>query len=195
MTWTYAPDIEESILSALSTIFTTELMNLSGDSLSLKTLRASPLQDDPTLSAPFLTYGPDMEKGLRPVKEGREEEEYGCVEIGGPVRFLRFYAVTFGTPIVTTREAAYAQINNLANRVARVLMKYFDLAGVSAYGPLTSPDQSEVIEGANPRLIDDIKTNLEGGEQTWFGKGSITFHYPVSVYVQYRVFTGGSLAY
>ncbi len=195
MTYSYAPDIEESILTALQTIFTTELMGLSGDSLSLNVLKEAPLQDDPTQVAPYLVYSPDRAKGFR-IMTREECTLYGDSEIGGPLRVLRFFTATCGVPFYSTRNATYAAINNLTWRVYRVLIKYFDLAGVNSYGPLMSPDQTEVIEGANPyHMFEGASTTLEGGEQTWFGTGHLAWKYPISTSQQYRVFTGSSLAH
>lgn len=192
---TYAPDIEEQILAALQVIFQKELQVQAppGDRLALKTLKPAPLQDDPTLAAPYLVYSPDFEKGERLVKHGQEEREYGCIEIGGPLRFVRYYTATCGTPIVTSREQCYADINNLKTRVMEVLLLYQDLAGVLSVGPLKSQDGSKVIEGQNPLLIDCSKTRIKGGEQTWFGEGTIEWHYPVSWYWPFRVYAGGDL--
>lgn len=186
----FPPDIEEQVLLALQTIFQQELQTkVAGDPLALKTLKPAPLQDDPTLAAPYLVYGPDFEKGERPVTR-EEEREYGCLEIGGPLRFLRFYTATCGTPIVTTREVCYAQINNLKTRVMQVLLRYQDLSGVLEVGPLESQDRSRRIEGQNPLLIDCSRTRIKGGEQTWFGEGTISWHYPVSWYEPFRVYVG-----
>lgn len=185
-----APDIEETILVALQQMFQLELITKAiGDPLALRTLHMSPLQDDPTLAAPYLTYGPDSEKGVRPMTH-EECKQYGDTEIGGPVRFLRYYSALCGTPIVTTREAAHAAINNLLTRVVRALITYYDLSGIVAQGTLQSPDQSERLEGANYYLIDGTHSTLEGGEQTWFGKGYVHWHYPVSWYVPTRVYIG-----
>ncbi len=194
-TYTYAPDIEESIMSALGTIFANELTGLSGDSLSLTTLKQAPLQDDPTQVAPYLVYSPDREKGFR-IMTTEECKIYGDSEIGGPLRCLRFFTATCGVPFYPTRAATYAAINNLTWRVYRVLIKYFDLAGVNSYGPLMSPDSTEVIEGANPySMFEGARTTLEGGEQTWFGTGFVSWKYPISVSQQYRVFTGSASAH
>lgn len=192
-----APDIEENILTALTQVFTTEMVTtvVPGDVLSLKTLQPAPLQLDPTLVAPYLVYGPCPDKGHSLVESGEQTKQYGDVEIGGPIKFVRYYTATCGTPIVTTRESCYAQINNLATRVVSTLIKYFDLAGVLMIGPMQSQDGSKIIEGANPLLIDEVLTSLEGGEQTWFGKGLITWHYPVAWYQQYRVFVSPNLAH
>ncbi len=189
--FTLAPDIEETILTALGLVFKQELVtNLqAGDILSLKTLKVAPLQDDPTLVAPYLVYAPDPDNGYR-LMDASEEAIYGCAEIGGPVRFLRFYRALCGTPIVGTREQALGAINNLTTRIVGTLMQYFDLAGVVAVGPLVSADKSHIIEGANSRLIDGVTTKLEGGEQTWFTKGTVMWHYPVSWYQPVRVYTG-----
>lgn len=188
------PDIEETILVALGLVFKQELITKTapGDILSLKTLKVAPLQDDPTLVAPYLVYAPDPDKGYR-LMSHEEEHIYGCAEIGGPIRFLRFYKALCGTPIVGTRESALGAINNLTTRIVGTLMQYFDLAGVVAVGPLMSADNSHLIEGANQRLVDGVTTKLEGGEQTWFTKGTVCWHYPVSWYQPARVFTGSVL--
>lgn len=192
--FTQAPDIEENILTALGLVFKQELITnvAAADTLRLNRLQVAPLQDDPTLVAPYLVYGPDPEKGFR-LTTREEEHEYGCSEIGGPVRFLRFYTALCGTPITGTREQALGAINNLMTRVVGSLMMYFDLAGVIAVGPLMSADESHIIEGANQRLIDRVTTTLEGGEQTWFTRGTVQWHYPVSWYQPARVYTGSIL--
>lgn len=184
----FSPDIEEQILAALQQLFSSALplqANQSPDPLALKTLHPIPLQDDPTLAAPYVVYGPDYERGSRLIKHGEEEREYGAIEIGGPTRFLRYYTATIGTPMVTTREVCYAQIANLSTRVVQVLMAHFDLSNILAPGRLQSQDQSIWIEGANPLMIDEFKSRAKGGEQTWFGECNVTWHYPVSWYPTY----------
>lgn len=181
-----SPDIEEQILAALQQIFAATLQtDLTGDRLALKVLKPLPLQDDPTLSAPYVVYGPDYEKGTRLIKHGEEAKEYGDVEIGGPVRFIRYYSAICGTPIVTTREQGYADIASLSTRVIQVIMQHFDLSGVLTPGRLQSTDHSTWIDGANPLLIDEARSRLKGGEETWFGEATITWHYPVSWWPSY----------
>lgn len=181
----YSVDIDEQILQALEQLFQENLQTNvpQSDPLYLKLLRVNPLQDDPTLVAPYLTYGPDFEKGATLIKGGEEAREYGDVEIGGPVRYLYHYTATCGTPIVTTREVCLAQIANLASRVTQVLIQHYDLSGILAPGTLLSADQSRRLEGSNLLLVDRVRTRLEGGEQTWFGKGVIEWHYPVAWYL------------
>lgn len=184
MNFVFAADIEEQILAALEQVFQQELItNIPAtDPLALKTLKISPLQDDPTLVAPYLTYGPDFEMGMVPIVEGRFEREYGSVQIGGPYMYVSYWSATVGTPFASTRAECLQQISNLTSRVSRVLMAYYDLSNVLAEGLLMSPDQSIRIEGANPLLIDKTRKRLEGGEQTWFGQGLISWHYPVAWY-------------
>lgn len=192
--FTLDPDIEVNILTALGLVFKQEMITAvaPGDTLSLKTLKVAPLQDDPTLAAPYLVYAPDPDKGFR-LMDHHEEVIYGCAEIGGPVRYLHFYQARVGVPIVGTREVALGTINNLITRVVGTLMMYFDLSGVIAVGPMMSADSSKLIEGANQRLVDMAKTHLEGGEQTWFAYGLVGWHYPVSWYQPARIYTGSIL--
>lgn len=184
MNFSYATDIDEQILAALKYIFQLELITNVAvtDTLALKLLQVAPLQNDPTLVAPYLIYGQDFEKGTVPVVDGRFEREYGCVEIGGPQRFVSYWSVTVGTPFTPTRESCYQQISNLTTRASKVLTHYYDLANTIMPGMLMSADQSIRIEGANILLIDKIRKRLEGGEDTWFGQGIIEFHYPVVWY-------------
>jgi hypothetical protein len=182
MNFSFAPDIDEQIQKALQYIFNLELITNTTDILELKTLKVAPLQDDPTLVAPYLTYGPDFEKGMELVTSGRFEREYGSAEIGGPQRFVHYWTATVGTPFTSTRETCLAQIANLTTRVSRVLIHYYDLSNTIMAGMLMSADQSVRIEGANPLLIDKIRKRLEGGEQTWFGQGIVEWHYPVVWY-------------
>jgi hypothetical protein len=179
----YAPDIDEQILAALSFIFTNELQTLvdSTDPLWVRTVKVIPLQDDPTLTAPYVTFGPDYERGIVSIIEGEWARQYGSAEIGGPAHFLYHYSVICGTLVVTTREQCSAQIGNLSSRVVDVLMRHFDLSRILSTGMLQSQDGSRFIEGANSKLVDSINRRLKGGEQTWFGEATILFHYPVSL--------------
>lgn len=178
----YSPDIDEQILAALKMIFTSELQTLvdPADKLKLRTIKVNPLQDDPTLTAPYLTFGPNYEKGIESIVHGEWAKMYGEIEIGGPTRFLYHYQAICGTPIVTTRENCSAQIGNLSTRVAEVLARHYDLSNVLGDGQLESEDGSKYIEGANKKLVDHITRRLKGGEQTWFGEAIIEFHFPVS---------------
>lgn len=186
-----SPDIDENILSALQQVFQVELMEYltaQGDPLTLKTLKQSDLQDDPTLVAPYLTYRPDIDKGVMPPTP-EQEKMYGGHEIGGPILFIHYYDAKFGTPLATDRASQRRAIGILSSRVQSVLIKFYDLAGVIADGALESPDQSKVIEGASPYLIDRATTRIFGGETTFYGEGRIYWHYPVRWYQQYRVLT------
>lgn len=185
------PDIEETILAALGKIFQYELIDqMAGDPLQLHTLKESPLQDDPTQVAPYLVYGPNNEKTMHLDHENPPE-------IGGPLHFIHHFFAKFGTPLGSTRDIQYSNIAILNARVVGTLVKYYDLAGVLIEGPCQSPDQSKVIEGANPNMIDENNTSyrIYGGEQTWYGEGKVTFHYPVSWYQPFRIFTGSSTVF
>lgn len=186
-------DIDERILQALGMVFRYELQEkpiAQSDSLALRTLKQLDLQDDPTLAAPYLAYGPDLEKEIR-LLSATEEREFGCVEIGGPIRYLHHYRAKFGTPQTTTRESARAQIYTLGKRIRNTLIYYMDLSGVLGEGLLTSEDQSEYIEGQNNRLVTMLHCRIFGGETTFYGAGEIHWHYPVSLNQQSRFFVGG----
>lgn len=179
----YSPDIDEPILEALKTIFTDELQTLVDptDPLWVRTLRVIPLQDDPTLTAPYVTWGPDYNKGIISIQGGELEKIFGSSEIGGPARMLYHYSVICGTPFAATREACSRQIGDLSARVVDVLMRHYDLSNILEVGMLMSDDGGRYIEGANKKLVDRIDRKLEGGEQTWFGRAEICFHFPVSI--------------
>jgi|SRR4029077_1645760 len=185
--FTQAPDIEERILTALETIFTDNLITnvQANDPLRLKVLRVSPLQADPTLSAPWVTFAPDsdIEKGMRQITTGIYEKQYGSMEIGGPIRYVYHYKALVGTPFQTTRETMWAQLMNLTNRVCAVLIQHYDLSSILGPGEIVSADWSKRIEGANKALIDQIIPRGGGGQQTWFGQSTITWHYPVCWYL------------
>jgi hypothetical protein len=182
-TFQYSPDIDLQILEALKSIFTNELQTQVDptDPLWVRTLRVIPLQDDPTLTAPYVTWGPDYDKEIISIQGGEWAKIYGSSEIGGPARFLYFYQVVCGTPFASTREACSRQIGDLSARVVDVLMRHYDLSNILAPGALISDDGGRYIEGANKKLVDQIDRKLEGGEQTWFGRCSISFHFPVSI--------------
>lgn len=185
-------DIDGVILSALAQVFAYELQQrVAGDSLALKTLKQADLQDDPTLTAPYLVFSDDPDEGQRPIREGGEMDRmYGGVEIGGPVRFLHYFICKFGTPLATTREQCRSDVATLQARIEDTLEQYFDLSGVLAPGLLQSSDTTIRIEGANPLLIDKMTKRIYGGEQTFYGEGTISWHYPISRYRSHRVFTG-----
>lgn len=178
------PDIEQSILDSLQSIFAKELQQDVTDYLSLRTLKQAPLQDDPTTTAPFLTYEPNVDEPTRPVRKGEEEEMYGCVEIGGPMRYLMFFRAQLGTPVAVSKEQARIDIAALVARAQKSLATHYDLAGVLVPGQACmSPDKMRMIEGANKYLIKDATVEVYGGESTWYGKATICWLYPVSWYV------------
>lgn len=181
-----SPDLEEQILAALESIFIDALVSQvdPADPLRLNVLRVAPLQDDPTTTAPYLTYGQDEEKGIVLMPK-KMRQYYGDIEIGGPTRYLYYYTATCGTPFQPTRETCLAQINNLANRVAAILLDHYDLSNVLPdRNQLTSADGVRRLEGANKyMMIDSINPALEGGENSWFGKAVLSWHYPVAWYV------------
>lgn len=184
-TYLTSPDIEEQILKALGIMFKTALVTniLVADPLRLNVLKVAPLQDDPTQTAPYLVYGLDELKGII-LMPHELVKQYGDIEIGGPIRYLYHYTATCGTPFQSTREACLAQINNLANRVVRTLIDHFALSDIiPGVSEMMSADGGIRLEGANKMLVDTILPTLEGGEQTWFGKAVISWHYPVAWYV------------
>lgn len=179
------PDIEETILSTLQTLFTQKLMTaVAGDALALHVLKQGPLQDDPTTVAPYLVYTKDQEKGIQRMKH-EDHKIYGDVEIGGPLRFLIYFNGICGTPLATTKEQAQKDVNNLMARIMNALALHYDLSGIAASGGLQSQDTSRIIEGANPyHMFDEpVKTRVYGGESTWYGEGQVCWRYPVSWYV------------
>jgi hypothetical protein len=181
----FPPDIEHSVFSTLNAMFTETLQNkVAGDFLALRTLKKAPLQDDPTLTAPYLVYQKDPEMGIR-MMSGEEQKIYGAAEIGGPQRYLLYMDATCGTPLTSNREEADNNINNLASRVMNVLAEYFDLSGFTR-DALMSPDMSRIIEGANPwtMFYKECRTRIYGGESTWYGEARIYWRYPISWYVQ-----------
>lgn len=180
------PDIEESILSTLQTMFTQEMQTkVTGDDLALKVCKQAPLQDDPTAVAPYLVYEKDPEQGVQHMKH-QDIHIYGDAEIGGPLRYLVYFRAICGTPLATTREQAQKDINNVMSRAMNALAYYFDLSGLA--GSVTSPDLSRVIEGANQYYMftQEQRTRIYGGESTWYGEGHLFWRYPVSWYVPSR---------
>jgi len=179
----YPDDIDENILAALGQIFQLELQTNVSDALSLRTLRQAPLQDDPTLTAPFLVYSNALdgkEQCIRLITKS-EEAEYGMAEIGGPIRFLYCYSCSFGTPQETTRDRARIDSSTLMTRIMHTLIHHQDLSGILASGQQMTSDNGVLrIEGQNNRLITSAGYDIFGGENTFFGKGSIYWHYPVS---------------
>lgn len=188
MTNLLSPGINARILLALQTIFVQELQTAFqtlGDPLIFNVIKQADLQDDPTLVAPFLVYRDDHQKGHSRVPK-ELEHMYGSPEIGGPIKYLYFYEATFGTPLASSRDQARHNNDVVEGRIQAILEAYYDLSNIVGPGPLQSEDQSMVIESANDLLIDDVKTTILGGEQTFYGKGSIYWHYPVSSYTMRR---------
>lgn len=183
----YPQDIDEKILSAIGIIFQRELQTNVSDALALKTLKQAPLQDDPTLVAPFVCYsneGGTEGQSMRLVAHGHETAEYGDIEIGGPIRYLYCYSCSFGTPLATTREQVRADAATLMTRIVRALIKYSDLSGVLVEGQdMASDDYGQRIEGQNIRLVTNAGYDLFGGETTFYGKGKVCWRYPVSWYL------------
>jgi len=179
-------DIDEKILDAIGRVFDIELVqqpSLSGDPLALQALKQAPLQDDPTLSAPYVVYNNDLDgkdQSIRLVKRGEEEAEYGMAEIGGPIRYLYCYACRFGTPEVSTREEARADGAALKDRIIVALIKHANLSNVLSPGILSSEDETKRIEDQNNRLVTGAGYSIFGGENTFFGKGRVYFRYPVA---------------
>src|ERR1700738_5064126 len=125
----FPPDVEQSVFSTLNAMFTQTLQtNVLGDALALRTLKKAPLQDDPTLTAPYLVYQKDPDMGIK-IMSSEEERIYGSAEIGGPNRYLLYMNATCGSPLATTREEADNAINNLVSRTMNALAEYFDLSG------------------------------------------------------------------
>ena len=180
-------DIDGPILAALLYVFTLELQQTQN---ILKTLKQADLQDDPTLTAPYFVFRDDPEKGQTPIMGSEMEEMYGCVEIGGPVRYLHHFKGKYGTPLATTRNQARTDIATLEARIEDVLFKYLSLSNTTQSGMLTSTDTSRRVEGANVFLIDDMEKRIYGGEQTFYGEGVMRWHYPVS---RYRVISPGNI--
>lgn len=182
-------DIDELILSAIQEIFQIELISTpsqSNDPLALRTLKEAPLQDDPTLTAPFVVYSNDKGRegeSMRLVAYGHEAAEYGEIEIGGPIRYLYRYSALFGTPLQTTRNAARTDGATLMTRIAAALIKYADLSNILAPGMLTSGDRSRCVEGQNNRLVTCAGYDIFGGETTFYGKGKVSWQYPISWYL------------
>jgi hypothetical protein len=185
-----SPDIDEVICQALQTIFTNELqvaLQQVEDPLAVITIHQADLQENPTLVAPYVVYRPDPEKGRSTVPHDLESI-YGSAEIGGIMRYLHFYYLKYGSPIEPTRDQARADIAVVESRILRTLKNHFDLTGIAGIssavdGRLWSADQSKVIDGANPYyMIDQIKNEITGGNNTFFGTGYVLFHYPVIWY-------------
>lgn len=186
-------DIDEQILAALQLLFQVALIDsYPGDRLQLTTLKQSPLQDDPTIVAPYVTYGPNNSEDAAIRLPTREEERmYGGVEIGGPMKYLHFYQVEFGTPQSLSREEVRQDGATLMSRIVQTLAAYNDLSGI--LGPpgtmLTSSDSSKYIEGSNNRLVTQAGYHEYGGEQTFYAKGMVLFQYPVSWNIPQRTYT------
>jgi hypothetical protein len=185
----HTDDIDEKILDAIGTVFRIELQQqpaLRADPLALRTLKESPLQDDPTLTAAYVTYSNykgDTGESICSITHGQEAGWYGSNEIGGPIRYLYKYACVFGTPEVTTRNQARADAACIMNRITVTLIKYANLSNVLSPGELMSEDESKRLEGQNPLLVTNAGYSIFGGENTFYGKGKVFFQYPVSWYV------------
>jgi hypothetical protein len=183
-----SPAIDVNILSALQVLFQRELItNLVGDPGALRTLKQMDLQDDPTLTAPYLTYAPEKEKSITLISGGEQEKLYGSAEIGGPIRYLHHYRATFGTPQQPTRDTARAMITTLGKRIRNAIILGSDLSNLLTSGQLQSADESEYIEGQNYLLVPTLIYDIFGGESTFYGKGEIHWVYPVSYQVPGRL--------
>jgi hypothetical protein len=185
----HTDDIDEKILDAINAIFRMELQQepaQRADSLALRTLGETPLQDDPTLTAPYLTYSNykgDTGESICSITHGQEAGWYGSLEIGGPIRYLYRYTCVFGTPEVTQRHQARADAACLMNRITATLIKYASLSNVLSPGELMSEDETKRLEGQNPLLVTNAGYSIFGGENTFFGKGKVMWQYPVSWYL------------
>lgn len=185
-------DIDEQILAALQLLFQVALINsYVGDRLQLNTLKQSPLQDDPTIVAPYVTYGPNNSEDTSIRLPTHEEQKmYGGAEIGGPIKYLHFYQIQFGTPQATSREQVRQDGAILMTRIVQTLASYNDLSGILAPGQmLTSSDDSKYIEGSNPLLVTKAGYHEYGGEQTFYSKGLVLFQYPVSWNIPRRTYS------
>jgi hypothetical protein len=182
----YRDDIDEKILDCLNQIFAIDLQQqpaLTNDPLTLLTLKQAPLQDDPTLMAPYVVYNNNLDdqgQCIRLVKHGDEENIYGSAEIGGPIRYLYCYGCLFGTPEKQTRDQARADGAALMNRIIKTLIANANLSNILSPGLLTSDDQSKFIEGQNNRLVTGAGYSIFGGESTFYGRGKVYWQYPVS---------------
>ncbi len=161
-------------MAALKQIFTANLITAIpvSDRLRLKILKPHPLQADPTTSAPYLTYAPAYEIG-------RQKSDRDLVEIGGGVLWSTPFRATCGTPRDTTQDAAYADIEELAQRVENVILANYNLSGILVSGQdLKSDDGSANVQANSP---DEVwlgtRTRIYGGESEWYGEALMHFAY------------------
>ena len=163
-------DIETPILAALQILFDEQLLQKG----LLKTLKQAPLQDDPTLTAPYLIFADDDTLGYGPdTREGYASAEIGS---GSILHKLHYFKGMCGVPSQKSQMAARAAINDLRAKIERILAANYALGGI------TSDDYQIRIEGANQFLVQSNVGKIFGGGQEFYGKATITWYYPCSWY-------------
>jgi hypothetical protein len=161
-----AYEIIDTILETLRSVLTVALqLNVPPtDPLRLRTITLEPLQDDPTTTAPSCIIGLDHEKGRQLLPP-----EYA--ELGTPAtRWINYFQLRGYLPQRSTKEEAYRDLGELADRVVATLIKNFDLDGITA-------DNGEAVSGCNKLLVDQQQLRVFGGESEWYGEYTIRVHY------------------
>jgi hypothetical protein len=163
--------IEQQIRLALTQIFTNELV-IPGDPLSLKTIRVWPLQDDPTLVAPYVCFGPHPQLGRVPDEE--------IQEIGGATYFWTVFRLIAGTPLGISREIAWDNIEDLSTRLENVIQEHYNLANVLAPGALIAASGLEAITIQDPiTMMLGSASRIYGGDNQFYGETKMIWRYRI----------------
>ena len=171
-----AYDILNTVLDFFVEAFTDELQTQvsADDPLRLQLAARAPLQDDPTVVAPFVIVGLDYERGRIP-------DPVHEPEIGSGPKWLSFFRVLGRVAPQDSKEAAYLAAASLNSRaIGALLRRHRDLESLRAN------DGEYVFDCCYPDLILKNVVRPFGGENEWFGEFQIYLHVfseqPLSVF-------------
>ena len=152
-------------MDQLVTLYTAQMQTdiATNDINRLKLIRKAPLQDDPTKVAPFVVVGMDTDRG-------RVMDPIHPREIGGGIRWCNFFKIVGRTPVHRTRDTAYENIGIVNDRALRVVLKNWDLSGLTA-------DNGEIVTHSTPNLIGQNVFKIYGGDNEWYGEFRINLHW------------------
>jgi len=171
-----AYDILNTVLDYLVETFTEDLrVNVpDNDPLQLQIAGRAPLQDDPTVVAPFVIVGLDYERGRIP--DPLHEPEMGS----GP-KWLNFFRILGRVAPQDSKESAYLAAAQLNSRAIGMLLRHH-----RHLESLKADDGERIFDCCYPDLILKNVVRPFGGENEWFGEFQIYLHLfseqPISVF-------------
>jgi hypothetical protein len=155
-------DPTTAILHGLQAGYTTALQTNApaGDPLAPKTIKISPLQDDPTSPhvAPYVIFRPDPDRGGIPDPRMTPEMGYSW--------WIYYFQTAVGTPRATNRLDAYSHLGELLRRIQQYLNQDPTLGGLQA-------DEFELTGGQYADRVIAVRSRIYGGETEWYGQAIV----------------------